>query len=60
MGRVGELAAPVRECGHPERLELDGRAEGSTSEQIKDNFRYTSAARNTVAPEFADVDALSW
>ncbi|MDP8017698.1 metallophosphoesterase [Prescottella equi] len=32
---------------------------GSTSEQIKDNFRYTSAARNTVAPEFATSTPLS-
>ncbi|RDI30222.1 hypothetical protein DEU38_10627 [Rhodococcus sp. AG1013] len=32
---------------------------GSTGRQIKDNFRYTSAARNTVAPEFATATPLS-
>ncbi|CAM3127538.1 metallophosphoesterase [Prescottella defluvii] len=32
---------------------------GSTSREIKDNFRYTSAARNTVAPEFGTAAPLS-
>ncbi|WP_170312849.1 metallophosphoesterase [Prescottella subtropica] len=33
--------------------------DGATSREIKDNFRYTAAARNTVAPEFASPTPLS-
>jgi len=36
-------------------VELDG----STNQQIKDNFRYTSGARNTHAPEFTSSTPLS-
>lgn len=32
---------------------------GSTNQQIKDNFRYTDAARNTVAPEFVSPTPLT-
>lgn len=32
---------------------------GSTNQQVKDNFRYTSAARNAVAPEFVSPTPLS-
>ncbi|QBJ98757.1 phosphoesterase [Rhodococcus sp. ABRD24] len=32
---------------------------GSTSQQIKDNFRYAAAARNTVPPEFTSTTPLS-
>ncbi|WP_406487907.1 chitobiase/beta-hexosaminidase C-terminal domain-containing protein [Streptomyces sp. NBC_01650] len=35
------------------------RLKGSTSGQIKDNFRYTDAERNTVAPEFTTRRPLS-
>ena len=36
-------------------VELDG----STNQQIKDNFRYSSGARNTHAPEFTSSTPLS-
>ena len=35
------------------------RLKGSTNQQIKDNFRYTDAARNTVAPHFTTREPLS-
>ncbi|WP_305093870.1 metallophosphoesterase [Prescottella sp. R16] len=33
--------------------------DGATPQEIKDNFRYTAAARNTVAPEFPSATPLS-
>ncbi|MFD4973353.1 metallophosphoesterase [Streptomyces sp. NPDC058424] len=35
------------------------RLKGSTNQEIKDNFRYTAAARNTVAPTFTARQPLS-
>ncbi|MFB7916780.1 hypothetical protein [Streptomyces sp. NPDC056061] len=35
------------------------RLKGSTNEQIKKNFRYTDAERNTVAPRFTTRQPLS-
>lgn len=35
------------------------RLKGSTNQQIKDNFRYTDTARNTVAPKFTTRRPLS-
>ncbi|GCD92939.1 3',5'-cyclic adenosine monophosphate phosphodiesterase CpdA [Embleya hyalina] len=35
------------------------RLKGSTNQQIKDNFTYTKAARNTVAPKFTTRQPLS-
>ncbi|MER6502653.1 chitobiase/beta-hexosaminidase C-terminal domain-containing protein [Streptomyces sp. NPDC001455] len=35
------------------------RLKGSTNQQIKDNFRYTAATRNTVAPKFTTHRPLS-
>lgn len=35
------------------------RLKGSTNQQIKDNFRYTDAERNTVAPKFTDRRPLT-
>lgn len=35
------------------------RLKGSTNQEIKDNFRYTAAARNTVAPRFTAREPLT-
>lgn len=35
------------------------RLKGSTNQEIKDNFRYTAAARNTVAPRFTTPESLT-
>ncbi len=56
---VGELAPPYASAGTLSGSSWTVELKGSTSEQIKDNFRYTSAARNTVAPEFATSTPLS-